>query len=112
MTSKNLLSKKCPPCESGAKPLTRAEAEELLKQTPEWKLSADGKNISRMFKFKNFKATRVFFNSVADIADAENHHPDFEVHWGSCTLTLWTHAIGGLSENDFIVAAKVDLIVR
>ena len=124
MTSKNLLSKKCLPCEGGAKPLTRPEAEELLKQTPEWKIienqsgrprprsQASHLLISRTFTFKNFKETRTFFTKVADIADSENHHPDFEVSWGKCTLTLWTHAIGGLSENDFIVAAKVDALPK
>lgn len=106
-----LTQKHCLPCEGGAKPLTRPQAEELLKQTPEWQLSSDGKNISRTFTFKNFKETRAFFNRVADVADSENHHPDFEVHWGKCTLTLWTHAIGGLSENDFIVAAKTNAFV-
>jgi len=104
----NLLQKKCIPCEGGIAPLTKAEAEELRKQTPEWGVSKDGKMISRKFKFKNFKETTTFFNKVAAIAEEENHHPDFEVHWGSMTLILQTHAIGGLSENDFIVAAKID----
>ncbi|MEK7136675.1 MAG: 4a-hydroxytetrahydrobiopterin dehydratase [Patescibacteria group bacterium] len=106
----SLTSKHCLPCKGGVAPLTRSEAEELRKQTPEWKLSENGKKIARTFKFKNFKETRAFFEKVADIAESENHHPDFEVSWGSMTLTLWTHAIGGLSENDFIVAAKMDQI--
>src|SRR3989344_2640961 len=105
-----LLKKKCLPCEGGVAPLTRSEAEELQKQTPDWGISDDGKQITRTFKFKNFNQTTAFFNKVAEIAEEENHHPDFEVHWGSMTLTLWTHAIGGLSENDFIVAAKVHAI--
>lgn len=104
----NLLTKKCVPCEGGATPLTRAQAAELGKQTPEWGISDDGKKIFRTIKFKNFKETSFFFNKVAEIAESENHHPDFLVHWGSMTLTLWTHAINGLSENDFIVAAKID----
>lgn len=107
----SLLHKKCLPCEGGVAPLTRDKAEELRKQTPEWGISDDGKKIAQKFKFKNFTETISFFNKVAEIAEAENHHPDFEVHWGSMTLTLWTHAIGGLSENDFIVAAKVDSIM-
>ncbi|HLC75858.1 MAG TPA: 4a-hydroxytetrahydrobiopterin dehydratase [Candidatus Peribacterales bacterium] len=108
----NLLTKKCVPCEGGATPLTREEAAELGRQTPEWEISDDGKKITRTIKFKNFKETSTFFNKVAEIAENENHHPDFEVHWGSMTLTLWTHAIGGLSENDFIVAAKIDAVLR
>jgi len=107
----SLLKKKCLPCEGGVAPLTRSEAEALQKQTPEWGMSEDGKKISRKFKFKNFIETTAFFNKVAALAEEENHHPDFEVHWGSMTLTLWTHAIGGLSENDFIVAVKVDSII-
>jgi 4a-hydroxytetrahydrobiopterin dehydratase len=104
----NLTHKHCKPCEGGVAPLTRAEAEELRKQTPEWGISDDEKNISRTFTFKNFKETWSFFDKVAEIAETENHHPDFEVHYGSMTLTLWTHAIGGLAENDFILAAKID----
>ena len=121
-----LTSKHCLPCEGGAKPLTKEKAQELLKQIPEWGISSDPSTgsplrsttegqagqalkISRIFKFKNFKETSAFFNKVAEIAEEENHHPDFEVHYGSMTLTLWTHAIGGLSENDFIVAAKIDV---
>lgn len=108
MTS--LLTKKCIPCEGGVAPLTREESEEFRRQTPEWGISDDGKKITRKFKFKNFTETTAFFNKVAAIAEEENHHPDFEVHWGSMTLTLWTHAIGGLSENDFITAAKIDSV--
>lgn len=115
----SLTHKHCVPCEGGVPALTRSEAEELRKQIPEWKIIEDDQRgpprprtmkISRTFKFKNFKETREFFNKVADIADSEDHHPDFEVHWGSMTLTLWTHAIGGLSENDFILASKVDAL--
>lgn len=106
----DLTKKKCQPCEGGAKPLTREQAEELRKQTLEWQLSSDGKKITRTFKFKNFGETCAFFNKVADIADAENHHPDFEVSYRQCTLTLFTHAIGGLSENDFIMAARVNAL--
>jgi 4a-hydroxytetrahydrobiopterin dehydratase len=113
----SLISKHCIPCKGGV-PLTREQAEELRKQTPEWQIienqsappRARTLKISRTFKFKNFKETRAFFNAVADIADAENHHPNFEISYRQCTLTLWTHAIGGLSENDFIVAAKMDQI--
>ena len=106
----SLTKKHCLPCEGGAKPLTKEQATELLKQILGWGISQDGKKISRSFKFKNFRETSAFFNQVAEIAESENHHPDFEVHYGSMTITLWTHAIGGLSENDFIVAAKVNAI--
>lgn len=110
MTPIGLNTKHCRPCEGGVEPLSREQASELLKQAAGWQLSPDGKKISRTFKFTNFRETRAFFNAVADIADAENHHPDFEVSYRQCTLTLWTHTIGGLSENDFIVAAKIDAL--
>lgn len=110
MKNDALIHRTCKPCEGGVAPLTRDEAEELRKQTPEWGISDNGKEITRTFKFKNFKETWAFFDKVAATAEEENHHPDFEVHWGSMTLTLSTHAIGGLSENDFIVAAKIDIL--
>lgn len=91
-------------------PLTIPTANELLKQIPEWKLSENVKKISRTFKFKNFAQALAFANKVGGIAEEENHHPDMLVAWGKVTVELSTHSIGGLSENDFIVAAKIDAI--
>ncbi len=106
----SLLSKKCVPCEGGVMPLFRPAAEALLKETPDWELAVDGKKISRKYKFKNFKEALAFVNKVGDIAEAEGHHPDMELGWGRVRIELSTHAIGGLSENDFILAAKIDKI--
>lgn len=105
------LSKKhCVSCEGGVPPLDRAAAEKLLKETPGWKLSADAKTISRDFAFKDFNEAMAFVNKVAGIAEAEGHHPDIHVFWNKVRLDLSTHAIKGLSENDFILAAKVDML--
>lgn len=107
----DLTQKRCVPCEGGVAPLSRAEAEALMKQLdPAWKLAEDSKSIRREWKFKNFYHTMSFVNAVAHIANIEDHHPDLEVGYGYCRMTFNTHAIGGLSENDFICAAKVDAI--
>lgn len=108
MDTKDLLKKKCVPCEGGAEPLTEGEAREYMKEVPGWTLSEDGKKISKEFKFKDFIGAINFVERVADVAEMEDHHPDIHVHYNKVILELWTHAIGGLSENDFIVAAKVD----
>ncbi len=104
----DLRAKRCVPCEGGVPPLTREQVQELLTQTPAWTVSEDGKKISRTFSFRNFRETMTFVNAVAEIANTENHHPDMLVKYSSCVVTLWTHAIDGLSKNDFIVAAKID----
>lgn len=105
----DLSQKRCKPCEGGVAPLERNEAEGMLKQlNPAWQLSSDGKSIHREWKFKNFYHTMSFVNAVAHIANSEDHHPDLEVSYGSCRMKFTTHAIDGLSENDFICAAKVD----
>jgi 4a-hydroxytetrahydrobiopterin dehydratase len=106
-----LTQKRCKPCEGGVEPLTRAEAEALRKQLdPAWQLSNDAKRIRREWKFRNFYHTMSFVNAVAHIANTEDHHPDLEVGYGYCRVTFYTHAIGGLSENDFICAAKIDAL--
>ncbi len=105
----DLLHKKCVACEGkGIKPFDRAEAEDYLAQTKGWVLSADAKQISKEYKFKDFKEAMIFVKRVADIAEDEGHHPDIHISYNKVLLELSTHAIGGLSENDFIVAAKVD----
>ena len=100
-----LSARKCQPCEGGVKPFTPKQAKEYMKQVPGWKL--DGKKITRQFVFKNFIDCIEFINRMAIIAEGEGHHTDFTVHYRKLDLELSTHAIGGLSENDFILAAKI-----
>ena len=105
----NLASKKCVPCEGGTPSLSREQVKKLLPQIQGWITGSDFKKISRNFKFKDFKAALDFVNKVAELAESEGHHPDILVHdWNKVRLELSTHAIGGLSENDFIMAAKID----
>ena len=103
----NLKNQKCVPCEGGTPPLTKEESEKLLVQVSNhWQLSE--KSISADFKFKNFKESMTFVNKVADIADQEGHHPDIYIYYAKVKLELTTHAIKGLSINDFIVSSKID----
>lgn len=112
-TDNPLTEKKCRPCEGGVEPLTRAAAQPLMEQLdPAWRLADDGKSLHREWKFRNFYHTMSFVNACAHIANAEDHHPDLEVGYGYCRMKYSTHAIGGLSENDFICAAKVDALPR
>lgn len=108
-----LAAKTCLPCEGGAKPMSAEEAGQLLARLHnDWSLSEDGTEIRRDFRFKGFYRTMGFVNAVAWIANQENHHPDLEVGWGHCLVKFSTHAINGLSENDFICAAKVDGLLK
>ena len=102
----NLTQKKCKPCEGGTPPLTEEQANELLKQIPEWTIK-DG-HVYKQFKFKDFKEAINFVNKVADIAEQENHHPDITINYNKVNIELYTHAINGLSENDFILPAKIN----
>ncbi|MDE2018828.1 MAG: 4a-hydroxytetrahydrobiopterin dehydratase [Patescibacteria group bacterium] len=102
----DLSKKHCVPCEGGTLPLEGDLLAEFTAQAPAWKV-IDGKKISREFKFKDFKAAMAFVNKVAEIAEAEQHHPDIYIFYNLVRFELWTHAIGGLSENDFILAAKI-----
>ncbi len=106
----DLLKKKCVPCEGGAEPLTKGEAIDYMTEVPGWALSEDIKKISKEYKFKDFIGAINFVERVAELVEMEDHHPDIHIHYNKVLLELWTHAIGGLSENDFIVAAKVDAI--
>jgi 4a-hydroxytetrahydrobiopterin dehydratase len=106
-----LAARKCKPCEGGVAPLTREAARELLAQlSPAWALSENAHAIRRAFSFRDFYRTMSFVNAIAHIANIEDHHPDLEVGYNYCRVTFTTHAIRGLSENDFVCAAKVDLI--
>lgn len=104
----SLLSKKCVPCEGGVPALTLSQAQEYVKETPGWEIIEEGKKIRRELKLQNFKEAIVFVNKVADLAESEGHHPDFHIFYSRVILELWTHAIGGLSDNDFIMAAKIN----
>jgi 4a-hydroxytetrahydrobiopterin dehydratase len=107
--SKDLLKKVCISCEGkGIKPLSRPDAQDYLDETPGWAMDQDAKKISKEFKFQDFIGAINFVERVADVAEMEGHHPDIHIHYNKVLLELTTHAIGGLSENDFIVAAKVD----
>jgi len=107
----DLADKKCVPCEGGVPPLNETEAAALLaKLDGEWKITPDSRSITRAYKFKDFYRTMSFVNAVAHVANVEDHHPDLAVGYDYCRLTYSTHAIGGLSQNDFICAAKIDRI--
>ena len=106
-----LAENKCVPCEGGTPPLGESKVNILIKEVPLWSLR-DG-HLFRSFKCRNFKEAMVFVNSLANLAEEEGHHPDICIHYNRVEVELWTHAIKGLSENDFIMAAKTDnLIIR
>ncbi len=107
-----LVQMKCVPREAGSPPLPKAEAQSLLKQLDGWVITDDGKCIIRTFKMADFATAMRFANDIAAIAEHEGHHPDLAVSWGRVTVELATHAIRGLSENDFIVAAKIDKLQK
>jgi len=101
-----LAAKRCKPCEGGMPPLNLDESKKLLAQVEGWKL--EEKTIQKSFKFKNFVEAIKFVNRVADLAESEGHHPDIHISYNRVKLSLMAHVIGGLSENDFILAAKID----
>jgi 4a-hydroxytetrahydrobiopterin dehydratase len=106
-----LAQKKCKPCEGGVAPLTREQATQLLAQLDGgWSLAADARSLRRELSFKDFYRTMSFVNAVAHLANIEDHHPDLEIGYNYCHIVFTTHTIKGLSDNDFICAAKVDLI--
>lgn len=106
-----LTQKKCVPCEVGGQALTREEAEVLLLQVPEWELDDIAKEIEREFTFKDFKEAMAFADKVGNLAEEEGHHPELSIAWGKVKIELSTHAVKGLSENDFIMAAKINKII-
>ena len=108
----SLLGKKCIPCEAGTLPLEIEDIERYLGEVPGWrydKTTGIGK-ITRDFKFGNFKEAMMFVNKVAEVAEGEGHHPDIHIFYNQVRLELWTHAAGGLTENDFVSAAKVSTL--
>ena len=112
MDPSRLLSRKCEPCRGGIPPLSEERAGELLAETPQWALREDATRLVRSFEFEDFRKAMEFVNRVADVAEEEGHHPDIAIHWNRVELVLWTHKIGGLHENDFILAAKVDRLLE
>jgi len=109
-----LKKKHCRPCEGGTKPLSRQESDRLIAEIDGWKVSADGKSIQRNWSAEDFDAAMEFVDSVAKVAESEDHHPDLHLTgYRNVAIELSTHAIKGLSENDFILAAKInDLPIR
>ncbi|MGI9290768.1 MAG: 4a-hydroxytetrahydrobiopterin dehydratase [Gammaproteobacteria bacterium] len=110
--SSELLNKKCEPCEGGVPPLEKEAAVQLLQALhDDWSMTNDGKWIRREFEFTGYGRTMGFVNAVAWVANTEGHHPDLEVGYYKCVVNYTTHAIDGLSENDFICAAKIDRLI-
>ena len=119
----DFTTKKCVPCEGGEDPLKRDKIDEYRKAiNPQWEIIdvdcnsrstriIEDKALRRVFKFPSFKEAIEFVNKVADLAEDEGHHPDFRINYKKVTLELTTHAIGGLSENDFVMAAKIEQIL-
>jgi 4a-hydroxytetrahydrobiopterin dehydratase len=108
-TTDDLTRKRCQPCEGGVPPLPAAAVAELRQALhPGWELSADGKWLRRRFEFPGYWRCIGFVNALAWIAEAEGHHPDLDVSYGKVLVQWSTHAVGGLTENDFICAAKTD----
>ena len=107
-TQCDLSQKHCKPCEGGVPAIAKAEAEQLLQTITDWQLADDANSISRRFEFKGFNKTMAFINAIAWIAQQEMHHPDVRYGYNYCEVTFTTHAISGLSENDFICASKIN----
>jgi 4a-hydroxytetrahydrobiopterin dehydratase len=106
----SLTEKHCTPCEGGVPPMSQDEIKKQLAELKGWSVNDKQTQISKRFEFKNFYKTMAFVNAVAWIANNENHHPDLEVTYSACTIHYSTHAINGLSINDFICAAKIDVV--
>lgn len=107
----DLAQKTCVPCRGGVPPIDPAQAGILLAELQGWSLDASAGAISRVFGFRDFHETMAFVNAVAFIAHQQDHHPELEVGWGHCLVRYTTHAAKGLTENDFICAAKVDRLL-
>lgn len=109
-TMEDLLGKHCQACEGGVNPLSHDEAKKLLGKVEGWKLNPEATMIETSFSFKNYYHTMAFVNAIAYISHIENHHPDLEVFYNRCVVRYTTHAIKGLSLNDFICAAKINAL--
>jgi len=109
---KNFKNKQCKPCEGGVCPLDESVSVHHLDQVPGWELSEDGKSITRKLRFRDFQETISFINAMAYMSEQQGHHPDFSAGYNYCAVSYTTHAIGGLSENDFICAAKINELLE
>lgn len=109
--SSDLASKTCVPCRGGVPPLKGAELDRYRSQLPSWNVINEH-HLEKTFKFPNFKTALAFTNQVGNLAEQQGHHPDILLAWGKVTVTVWTHKINGLTESDFIFAAKVDQVPR
>lgn len=103
----DLASKTCVPCKGGVPPLQGKELDALVKQVPGWKV-VNGHHITKAFTFPDFAKALAFVNNVGAVAEEQGHHPDILLSWGKVEITTWTHKIDGLTESDFILAAKID----
>src|SRR6266498_1163400 len=106
-----LARRKCVPCEQGVPALSQGQIKDLLPSVPDWKVTPDGKHIRREWRVKDFPEALSFFQRVGNIAEAEDHHPDLHLTgYRNVAIEISTHAVGGLTEHDFILAAKIDLL--
>lgn len=112
MKPEELASRSCVPCRGGTAPLSEEAAQRLLPAVPLWSLEEGATRLARRFEFRDFLQAMEFVNRVAQVAEAQGHHPDIAIHWNKVDLLLWTHAIGGLHENDFILAARIDRLLN
>ena len=106
----DLANRKCQPCQKNGKPMKESEVREYLKQLSGWEFSEGA--VHKTFKFEDYYRTASFVNAVAWIASREDHHPDIEFGYNKCRVSFRTHAVGGISENDFIAAAKIDALTE
>jgi 4a-hydroxytetrahydrobiopterin dehydratase len=107
MTAEELASMRCVPCKGGTPPLAGKELEDLAAQLPDWRV-IDGHHLERAFKLKDFRSALELANKIGALAEEQGHHPNLLVAWGKLVVTIWTHKINGLTESDFVLAAKID----
>lgn len=107
----SLAEKNCVPCRGGVPPLKGKELEKLHKEVPEWR-AVNEHHLVRALQFPDFKTALAFVNQVGEIAEQQGHHPDILLGWGKAEITTWTHAVDGLTESDFILAAKIDRLAK
>jgi 4a-hydroxytetrahydrobiopterin dehydratase len=103
----DLASRECVPCKGGVPPMSAAEIETLIKQLEGWEVVEDH-HLRKTYEFKNFRGALDFVNRVGELAEEQGHHPDICFGWGRAEITIWTHKINGLTESDFVLAAKID----
>ncbi len=103
----NLAEKKCVPCRGGVPPLKGEELQKLARQVEGWEV-VNEHHVKKTFKFPDFRGALAFVNKVGELAEEQSHHPDIYLAWGKAEITIWTHKIDGLTESDFILAAKID----